>query len=393
MNKQQLLEEHGTLVKEIVSEFIDVEQYHHVLSLKPDFEGYVDSHIKPAPLYKILAFRLILSKDVTGYKGQDVLVAQEKSPEDNGPVHFGIKGKGFYYTEKELIARLAQPHSLQRLNDGEIFTVGDVVRDSLSDHLTGDANQVIDAFWVHEDHNNKTSVRFKSGTTTSIMSCTRIKPTYEIIAYAIGPNAKAAIRWKNAEGTFSWSADYCFTGKKESDLKKDKCYVPYAAKRLSDGVVFKLGDRVDIWIERNDEPDDVSCWETGNISNLDPIENTGALLIDTHNNFFCNIDYEKLKHSPKPVFVTEDQVEVFADDTIWFVNMFNYQIDHMTIGVTYDRRLKAHLKYFSVKDAAEDHLIQNKPCLSLNDVKDTIHLTPGSESLLWDLAKEKLHLN
>lgn len=69
-------------------------------------------------------------------------------------------------------------------------------------------------------------------------------------------------------------------------------------------------------------------------------------------------DFKKAMQ-PKPLFTTEDNVEIYEGDGFWGVDeKFNLN-KNMTFH---------NFKYFSKKEAAIEYLLINKPCLSVNDV-------------------------
>lgn len=78
----------------------------------------------------------------------------------------------------------------------------------------------------------------------------------------------------------------------------------------------------------------------------------------------------------KPLFVTEDGVEIFEGDFPWVVNSKNnydiYQWDEgcMENGIKSDYCKK--LKYFSTKEVAENWIKNNKPEFSKQQILDAI---------------------
>ena len=71
---------------------------------------------------------------------------------------------------------------------------------------------------------------------------------------------------------------------------------------------------------------------------------------------------EKVKEA---LFITEDGVEIFTNQLFYHVDS-NWSIN---TGKTTDNFIKLKgYKEFSTKKAAEDWIINNKPCLSINDI-------------------------
>ena len=103
---------------------------------------------------------------------------------------------------------------------------------------------------------------------------------------------------------------------------------------------------------------------------------------------FANINFiskKSTKPTPtpdttnKPLFTTEDGVEIRETDRPYYV------VDFKINGTADLKRNKnfhpaTYAKYFSTKEAAEQYILENKPCLSLNDLLEAWHN--------WDERKE-----
>ena len=81
----------------------------------------------------------------------------------------------------------------------------------------------------------------------------------------------------------------------------------------------------------------------------------------------------------KPVlFKTEDGVDIFETTAVHWVVVTNKSINKNVPYYLYELKFcKAHLKLdlkneyklFSTKEKAEEYIIMNKPCLSINDIQ------------------------
>ncbi|MFT6125768.1 MAG: hypothetical protein ACJAVA_000209 [Flavobacteriaceae bacterium] len=138
-------------------------------------------------------------------------------------------------------------------------------------------------------------------------------------------------------------------------------------KRLSDGEVFTVGDL----IKRNDntvkletiELDDI--WMGGIVINKNIRPNGGECL-------------ETLRKGKKPLFTTEDGIDIFEGDLsgIWVgvkscqVNQTysNQRLQAPYFTALNEMKTNKYYKRFSTKEAAEEYILMNKPCLSLNDI-------------------------
>lgn len=67
----------------------------------------------------------------------------------------------------------------------------------------------------------------------------------------------------------------------------------------------------------------------------------------------------------KILFRSEDGVDIFKGDKIYFVIKDKFLIGN---GVAWDNELRHDYLHFSTRKAAENYIILNKPCLSINEV-------------------------
>lgn len=88
------------------------------------------------------------------------------------------------------------------------------------------------------------------------------------------------------------------------------------------------------------------------------------------NNDTIEVDGIIYKREIKPktvLFTTEDGVDVFYGVIFWNVsNEFNI-IDYQITNDKYKLDFLKNYKQFSTKQAAEEYILMNKPCLSIND--------------------------
>ena len=133
-----------------------------------------------------------------------------------------------------------------------------------------------------------------------------------------------------------------------------------SVKRLSDGEVFTLGDRID------------SYCESGCITEFEITENNIKVhFLDdksTHQNEWTFLN-NTIKPKP-PLFTTEDGVDIFKGDKYWVV--------HLNCDTTVASKITADgkelvdlFKRFSTKEKAEEW-IYNEPRYSKNDIKDAV---------------------
>lgn len=122
-----------------------------------------------------------------------------------------------------------------------------------------------------------------------------------------------------------------------------------------------------------------------------------------------NTSMEQFKSSKSPkkeweVWLTEDGVEVpiIEGNKLFYVETFTYKIGSMTfadhVNVNGIRGKFPQFKYFSTREAAEAYILNNRPLLSLSDVKEALFKqlgdTPNARYLLEPLTalvKQKLN--
>lgn len=168
-------------------------------------------------------------------------------------------------------------------------------------------------------------------------------------------------------------------------------YHIHSVKRLSDGEVFSIGDEVE-WnggynggiLRFYVKPDEGLYFDTNNWSNV----------------FFGDSARKIIKVvKPKPLFVTEDGVEIFEDDYYYSVGK-EYNRTGTSRGLTWYNPISGD-KYFSTAEAAVEFIIINKPVLSVKDVMGVFRNFFENDKIsnpthgmirkaLKQLAKEKL---
>jgi len=181
-----------------------------------------------------------------------------------------------------------------------------------------------------------------------------IEKDYEILSLTIHDNRLSDMR--------GYGDEYI------NSLLKDRLNKIHSVKRLSDGEIFTIGD---------------NC-KYGIITNIF-ITREGYCMTGTKTSpYSCNILY--LKHIKQPLFTTEDGVDVFVGDTFYeliipgFHNkdcIWNILTYEGRPNLIYDQKgNKEHFRlWFSTKEAAEEYVLMNKPCLSINDIIDELDTT------------------
>lgn len=160
-----------------------------------------------------------------------------------------------------------------------------------------------------------------------------------------------------------------------SDL--DKMHI-YSVKRLSDGQIFTINDNL----------------ENGCINKF--------FLADNNITFTTILDSTKrgLYWAKKtPLFKTRDSINIYEGDIYYYINS-SFKIVELT-GIPYSSHQfnynysKNNALVFSTKKAAEEYILMNKSCLSINDImkkfkKDIKINVADLEDSLVVLVKSKL---
>lgn len=160
----------------------------------------------------------------------------------------------------------------------------------------------------------------------------------------------------------------------------------HSIKRLSDGEIFTIGDKINFGSLRREKPDFISSFV---------INKSGAMYVYT--NPATSEDLYYIRHEKPPLFKTEDCVDIH-------VNQYSYGVHISTMEFTGDYiwRYKEHfsnsslskdVKYFSTEEKAKDYILMNKPVLSLNDVRNAMKTPLSWSCRLEELVKLKINTN
>lgn len=160
----------------------------------------------------------------------------------------------------------------------------------------------------------------------------------------------------------------------------------YSVKRLSDGIVFTLNDKIN--------HDYLPCWEIGGF------QVSGDNMVVESKNAGSYWEYLKdIKHAV-PSLITQDNVAYYAGNKkdIYCVNEKGIDVH----PEYYDQLKGAYQHFFSTKEKAEEYCICNKKLFSYEEIRDVIRMiadnTKGKDNRsylrnrFFELAKDKLNL-
>jgi hypothetical protein len=232
-----------------------------------------------------------------------------------------------------------------------------------------------------------------------------VPKTYEIQSFKVGNNSYAG-KAVNKEGKFTG-----YYGLPHVSLEKAlENWSIYSVKRLSDGEIFTVGDKlhkhgatIKKFIVMNDflqiisdathgvvtdnlgwrlenlqkarcplfiTEDDVtiyeenkkSCWVIDTDFNLHPYPYIGFKTFSTKQKA------EEYIAKNKVLFVTEDNVKIFEGDTVYYVSSeYNLNIHYVNVYQVCGQH--SSVKWFSTKEKAQDFISINKPMYSIKDVE------------------------
>lgn len=181
---------------------------------------------------------------------------------------------------------------------------------------------------------------------------------YEILSLIYKNNGDIVTLRPNGKYVISTAKDCLFPVYSLKEQLEDNGCDIHSVKRLSDGEVFTVGDLI-------------YFGDFGN-KGFQPIDKIEIDYFDktriTAWNSAYGLGLEKWKKAPAktPLFTTEDSVEIFNGDIYWSVT------DDFKLLVTHSARMLDYkIRAFSTKEKAEEYILLNKPCLSLNDLLST----------------------
>jgi len=164
----------------------------------------------------------------------------------------------------------------------------------------------------------------------------------------------------------------------------------YSVKRVSDGEIFTIGDSIKYYHTNDKYPKKIISISFGKDLKLyfrsqDSLGNSET----TINN---------LEHIKKPkLFTTIDGKDIYEGDKWWFIHLYENPglgngktwISQESTGIKLNL-CNVAIKRFSTKEKAEEYVLMNKPCLSINDVMGAGYGICNSRSL-EDIVKSKLN--
>jgi hypothetical protein len=183
------------------------------------------------------------------------------------------------------------------------------------------------------------------------------------------------IWYETSKGNGKWSRKGHITSPyTTNEINNHNGYGIHSVKRLSDGQIFTVGDKcnlkngngyrnpiIKIELTKNGESGYLVEYR-----NRETIKITLGSYPDDKTPW-GPFEFDKIVKSEQPLFKTEDGVDIFEGDTIFGVNIDWKVFSHYT---DLQNKVKSWgiKPIFSTKEKAEEYILMNKPCLSINDV-------------------------
>ena len=149
-------------------------------------------------------------------------------------------------------------------------------------------------------------------------------------------------------------------------LLNDRLTKIHSIKRLSDGEIFTIGDKVNLGYS----PDKIVT-----IKSFQAEKNSCYIQYNESQPFQIFRGIHLISKAKQPLFTTEDGIEIFDKNHKLFeviLNNFHLHVNIPSIACNNHLDIRNDgfpSKVFSTKEAAEEYIIMNKPCLSLNDIE------------------------
>jgi len=156
-----------------------------------------------------------------------------------------------------------------------------------------------------------------------------------------------------------------------------KYYHIHSVKRLSDGEIFTISDKLHITFNKPNIIKELISFEITDHLYLKLKDSLGTV-ITTMNN---------LEKPKTPLFISEDGVNIFEGDTIFGINTYWEIFSHCS-GLPNKIKNWGKNPIFSTKEKTEEYILMNKPCLSYGEVQEYLKVKDCNKVL--DLAQSKI---
>lgn len=179
----------------------------------------------------------------------------------------------------------------------------------------------------------------------------KIKKDYEILSFCSNDFNNRIL--KNEYGGGFLDLVSCNTYSEKHCLEWK--YKIHSVKRLFDGEIFTVGDKIDSTMSDLGRATSLTNIKLENNKLLFGLRDLGYYPLNT------------LLKCKKPLFITEDGVEIFENTKFWYVNTKLFDVFSANSDREYCFQPSRH-KLFSTKELAEKYIKNNKLQYSLEDI-------------------------
>ena len=197
-----------------------------------------------------------------------------------------------------------------------------------------------------------------------------VEKDYEILSLSFTNNfcylqKNGEYAYRNTYNTTSTLKDYLSAGWKI-----------HSVKRLSDSEIFTIGDKV--------------VGYNNSIAKIKTIDLVGEISLNIGTDKHEGFSLKNLKKVKKPLFTTENGVDIFEGDYYYYFRFHSWTFDKAIANQKFHSqdKLSSNSLYFSTKEKAEEYILLNKPCLSYGDVQEYLKIKDCNKVL--DLAQSKI---
>jgi len=173
-----------------------------------------------------------------------------------------------------------------------------------------------------------------------------------------------------------------------NNLADDSPWNIHSVKRLHDGEVFNVGDSINV-MHHPHHPKGVKIRSLTVDKDYICVSTTDD--IDSAFSGGAGFNFLIAEHNIKPLFTTEDGVDIFKNDTYYVVwKDFTFALTNQEPG---SEAVKRVLTRYSTQEKAEEYILMNKPCLSIKEVQEAYYLSAREHThidKLITIAKSKL---
>jgi len=154
----------------------------------------------------------------------------------------------------------------------------------------------------------------------------------------------------------------------------------YSVKRLSDGEVFTVGDKITGYHK-----------DSRSIQTIRIYDYTRRIRLEQSGGYTDLMHASKVKNL---IYLTLNEQDIFEGDTVWYVNKENFYHDYIKAypEVKFNSEIRA---YFLTEEEAKKYIIENKPALSIKEFWEITTMSGSNRVkslVLEQLVRKRLNL-